>query len=162
MHESSVESATAQAASSGDVWPLLMRLLHKAAARLRHGGYWAGSVTLQVSVPGGRGWHARRRIDPCQDTLALIREVAPLWERRPPGALLKVGVVLGDLEHERDRTPSLFEPDRQAVELAKAQDRIQRRFGLPGAYHAWMHELAAQAATRIAFGRVPDLLLTDA
>jgi DNA polymerase-4 len=143
-------------------WAVLMRLVHKAAARLRHIRYWAGSVTLAVTVLGGRHWHARRRIDQCQDTLTLIREVAPLWSVRPPGRLLKIGVVLGDLVHERNRTPSLFEPDRKQVELAKAMDRVSRRFGLAGAYFAGMHGLENQYTTRIAFNRVPDLDLADA
>jgi DNA polymerase-4 len=143
-------------------WSVLMRLIHKAAARLRHIQYWAGSVTLEVSVLGGRWWHERRRIDQCQDTLMLIHEVGPLWRRRPPGKLLKVGVVLGDLVHERNRTPSLFEPDRKRVELAKAMDGISRRFGLAGAHFAGMHGLENQYTTRIAFTQIPDLNLTDA
>jgi DNA polymerase-4 len=143
-------------------WAVLMRLVHKAAARLRHTGYWAGSVTLLVSLYRGPHWHQRKRIDQCQDTLTLIREVGPLWQRRPPGALLKVGVVLGDLVHERNRTPSLFEPDRKSVDLAKAMDRINRRFGLAGAHFAGMHGLENQYTTRIAFTQIPDLDLTDA
>jgi DNA polymerase-4 len=143
-------------------WAVLMRLVHKAAARLRHVRYWAGSVTLAVSLLGGRWWHERRRIDQCQDTLTLIREVEPLWRRRPPGKLLKVGVLLGDLVHEHNRTPSLFEPDRKRVELAKAMDQIGRRFGLAGAHFAGMHGLENQYTTRIAFTQIPDLDLADA
>ncbi len=143
-------------------WAVLMRLVHKAAARLRHIHYWAGSMTLAVTVLGGRHWHARRRVDQCQDTLTLIREVTPLWPLRPPGKLLKVGVVLGDLVHERNRTPSLFEPDRKQVELARAMDQISRRFGLAGAHFAGMHGLEHQYTTRIAFNRVPDITLADA
>jgi DNA polymerase-4 len=143
-------------------WAVLMRLLHKAAARLRHTGFWAGSIALQISVLGGRHWGGRRRIDQCQDTLTLIREVGPLWQRRPPGKLLKVGAVLGDLVHERNRTPSLFEPDRKAVALAKALDQINRRYGLAGAHFAGMHGLEDQYTTRIAFTQVPDLELADA
>jgi DNA polymerase-4 len=143
-------------------WSVLTRLIHKAAARLRHIGYWCGSVTLDVSILGGRHWHERRRIDQCQDTLTLIREVGPLWPRRPPGKLLKVGVVLGDLVHERNRTPSLFEPDRKRAGLAEAMDKISRRFGLAGAHFAGMHGLEDQYTTRIAFTQIPDLTLADA
>jgi DNA polymerase-4 len=143
-------------------WAVLMRLIHKAAARLRHIGYWCGSVTLSASVHGGRHWHERRRIDQCQDTLTLIREVGPLWPRLPPGKLLKVGVVLGDLVHERNRTPSLFEPDRKRVGLAEAMDKVSRRFGLAGAHFAGMHGLEDQYTTRIAFTQIPDLTLADA
>jgi DNA polymerase-4 len=145
-----------------DAWAVLMRLLHKAAGRLRHGGHWAGSVTLHVQVFRGPYWHARRRIDQCQDTLSLIREVSRLWPHRPPGPPLKVGVVLGDLVHERNRTPSLFEPDRKSMELAKAIDRVHRRFGLHGAYFAGMHGQEKRHTTRIAFNHVPDLDLNDA
>jgi DNA polymerase IV len=145
-----------------EAWTVLMRLIHKAAARLRHENFWAGSITLEVHILGGRHWHLRRRIDQCQDTLTLIREVGPLWQRRPPGKLLKVGVVFSDLEHERNRTPSLFEPERKAVKLAQALDGINRRFGLAGAHFAGMHGLENQYTTRIAFTTVPNLELADA
>jgi DNA polymerase-4 len=145
-----------------EAWSVLMRLIHKVAARLRHDRYWAGSLTLDVHVLGGRHWHLRRRIDQCQDTLTFIREVGPLWQKRPPGKLLKVGVVLSDLVHERNRTPSLFEPERKAVKLAQALDGINRRFGLAGAHFAGMHGLENQYTTRIAFNTVPNLELADA
>jgi DNA polymerase-4 len=145
-----------------DSWAVLVRLIHKAAARLRHIRYWTGSIALQVTIYKAHWWHDWRRIDECQDTLTLIREVEPLWRRRPPGPPLKVGVVLGHLVPEKNRTPSLFEPDRKLLDLAKAMDAVSRRYGLAGAYFAGMHGLEDQYTTRIAFNRVPDLELADA
>ena len=143
-------------------WAVLVRLVHKAAARIRHMNYWARSVTVLVSQLGRRTWRVRKRIDDCQETLTFLREITPLWARRPPGAPLKVGVVLADLVNGKNRTPSLFEPDHKSLSLAQALDGINRRFGLAGAYSGGMHGLETQYTTRIAFNRIPDLALPDA
>ncbi len=149
--------------NDASAWAVMVRLIHKAAARLRAGGYWAGSVSVHASYLGQAGWGARTRVEECQDTLTVIRECATLWERRPPGGkLLKVGMVLGHLVSEKNRTPSLFEPDRKLVRVAQAMDAINRRYGLAGASYAGMHGLQDQYTTRIAFNRVPDISLADA
>ncbi|MFO0810177.1 MAG: DNA polymerase [Gemmataceae bacterium] len=144
-------------------WAVLVRLIHKVAARLRAGNYWTGRVSVHARYLGQHGWDNWARIEECQDTLSVIRACQDLWSRRPPGGkLLKVGVVLADLVPAKDRTRSLFEPNRSLVELAKAMDQINRRFGLAGACYAGMHGLEHQYTTRIAFNRVPDIDLADA
>src|SRR5262249_1891940 len=73
-------------------------LLYKAAARMRRLGYWARSLAVSVDFLGGGGsWHERQRIEVCQDTLTLLRLLLRLWERKPRGIPLRVGVVLADL-----------------------------------------------------------------
>jgi DNA polymerase-4 len=141
---------------------VLVRLVHKAAARLRDVGYWAGSVSVGVSFRGREGWHERQRTSPCQDTLTLIRLAVGLWERRPAGPPLKVGVVFGDLVPDQAVTPSLFAEDRRLIELARAMDRLNRQFGAHSVYFGGMHGAQSRGGTRIAFNRIPDIDLPDA
>jgi DNA polymerase-4 len=144
-----------------DARAILVRLIHKAAARLRHLDRCAGSVWLSVSYLGREKWKASHRINPCQDTLTLIREVTPLWDRRPAGVPLKVGIVFADLVHERNVPRPLFGPDDRLRELAKAMDAANARCGRYAVYFGGMHGKGDAVSTRIAFGSVPDLGLTD-
>jgi DNA polymerase-4 len=146
-----------------DARGILIRLIHKAAARLRHIGYCAGSVRLSVTYPGRETkFKAGKRIEPCQDTLTLIRHLTPFWEQRPGGPPLKVGIVFGDLVHERNVPRSLFEPDNRLTDLAKAMDAANAKCGRYAVYFGGMHGKGDAISTRIAFGVVPDLALTDA
>jgi DNA polymerase-4 len=144
-----------------DARAILVRLIHKAAARLRHIEYCAGSVRLSVSYLGREKWKAGHRIEPCQDTLTLIRALMPLWDRRPAGPPLKIGVVLADLVHERNVARPLFGSDDRLRELAKAMDAANAKCGRYAVYFGGMHGKGDAVSTRIAFGSVPDLGLTD-
>jgi DNA polymerase IV len=144
-----------------DARAILIRLIHKAAARLRHVERCAGSVWLSVSFLGREKWKAGHRIEPCQDTLTLIREIAPLWDRRPAGVPLKVGIVFADLVHERNVPRSLFDADDRLRDLAKAMDAANAKCGRYAVYFGGMHGKGDAISTRIAFGTVPDLGLTD-
>ena len=140
---------------------VVIRLLHKAAARLRRIGYWTGSVTLSVSYLGRENWHERVKLTPCQDTLTLIRKLGPLWDRRPPGKLLKVGVVLGDLTPQYNVAQSLFEDDRKLTELAHIMDQLNGKFGDKALFFGGMHGAENAAPTRIAFNHIPEIPMHD-
>ena len=144
-----------------DARAILVRLIHKAAARLRHVERCAGSVRLSVSYLGREKWKAGHRVEPCQDTLTLIREVMPLWDRRPAGVPLKVGIVFADLVHERNVPRPLFGPNDRLRELAKAMDAANAQCGRQAVYFGGMYGKGDAVSTRIAFGTVPDLGLTD-
>lgn len=136
---------------------VVIRLLHKAAARLRRIGYWTQSLTLSLSYLGRESWHERAKVTPCQDTLTLIRELLPLWERRPRGKVLKVGVVLSDLVPQYQVAPSLFVDDRKLTALAHVMDQISGKFGDKAVYFGGMHGAQGTAPTRIAFNHIPDI-----
>jgi DNA polymerase-4 len=144
-----------------DARAILVRLIHKAAARLRHVGRCAGSVRLSVSFLGREKWKAGHRIEPCQDTLTLIREIAALWDRRPAGTPLKIGIVFADLVHERNVPRPLFGGDDRLRDLARAMDEANAKCGRYAVYFGGMHGKGDAVSTRIAFGSVPDLGLTD-
>jgi DNA polymerase IV len=144
-----------------DARGVVVRLVHKAAARLRDVGFCARSVSVSISYTNRDRWGDGVKIAPCQDTLTLIEVVSKLWEERAPGDPLKVGVLFADLTHERNVPRSLFEPDNKRLALAKAMDEANTAFGRYAVYFGGMHGLAEAVTTRIAFGVVPDLDLVD-
>lgn len=143
---------------------VLSRLVHRAAARLRHEGYWSGSVTLCLCfLQDGekRTYDACVRIRPCQDTLTLLRVTLSLWPLNPNGIPFKVGVVLGSLTPQNQLSWPLFEQDQKLVQLAQAMDKTNSKYGPQALYFASMHRTQESAVTRIAFSRIPDLALPD-
>lgn len=146
---------------------VLVRLTHKAAARMRKIGYWAGAVSVGVSYKddhaesksgwGRSGWDASCRVPHCQDTPNILRAVAELWEQRPKGRVpFQVRMVLADLRPARSATPSLFEDDRRAAELSRAMDDVNAEFGASVVHFGAMHGLEDAAPNRIAFTQIPD------
>ncbi len=145
---------------------VMVRLAHKAAARLRRINYWTGAVSVGVSflddLPKAGGWHsggwdAGCRIPHCQDTSTILHAVAKLWKLRPPDRVpFKVGLVLSDLRPARSATPSLFEADRKAAEVSKAMDEVNAEFGASVIHFGAMHGYENAAPTRIAFTQIPD------
>ncbi len=139
---------------------VLIRLVHKLAVRLRHLRLWAKSVEVQISYLGSGYWRNFSHLSPTQDTLTFIHAANDLWRRKPPGKVLKVGVVFSDLTSERNTPGCLFEEDRQRNELSRAMDAVNDRFGAHAVYFGGMHHLEDQAPTRIAFNHIPDLTVT--
>ncbi len=148
---------------------VLVRLTHKAAARLRKINYWAGAVSVGVSYQGEPGtvpdpvgwgrasWEAGCRFPHRQDTPGILEEVGNLWRGRPPGGVpMKVGMVLADLLPARSATPSLFEEDRRRTDLSHAMDGVNRECGANVIYFGSMFGLRDAAPTRIAFTQIPD------
>ncbi len=158
---------------------IAQKLLHKAAVRLRRKGYWARGMSVSIRFlsdyreSGGGEWaerssssaEAKSRIIECQDTLTLIQILENLWKKAlgspegraasQAGRPLKVGVTLYDLIEERFHTESLFE-DRKRVEVSKAMDRVNEKYGRYTLYFAGIHENVESAPTRIAFSRIPE------
>src|SRR5262249_43167658 len=56
----------------------VISLLHKAAARLRRMGYWAGSLTLTVKFLTGSRWFVERRFPHYRDTLTLLQTLSEM------------------------------------------------------------------------------------
>jgi len=141
---------------------VLIRLLHKAAARLRHINYFARAISVSVDCLGIQSCHHGLRMAPCRDTLTLLEFAAALWPSEFPAPPLRVGVVLGDLIPACSVTGMLFDEDRQLSALAAAMDRVNQRFGAHAVYFGGMHGSKDEAGTAIAFNQIPDLDLADA
>jgi DNA polymerase-4 len=142
---------------------VLVRLVHKAAARLRKGGHWAGRVVLYVDYPGdvqlgwrSSGWGADRRIGHSQDTFTLLKTAEELWATRPPGKPIKVNVTFADLAPATAATPSMFDHDAKMTELSHVMDQVNRAFGPNSVYLGSMFGRTQNAPMRIAFTHIPD------
>lgn len=151
-----------------------VRLLTKVGTRARHLGYAAEHLTLFVKylTPRRREtdapppaypskWHGRAPLGGASDTTTLLRAFAPMWESKPKGPLLQVGVTLHDLSAGTSATAPLFAEQADLGKLSKAIDTINRKYGSDTVYPAAMQEARKSAPRRIAFGNIPDLDLPD-
>ncbi len=136
---------------------VLMRLLHKAAERLRKIQYWTRRIEVGVTYFGHQRWRAKQGVPLCQDTLTLLQAAEALWGQRPPGKPLKVDVTLLDLVAHENTAPSLFPEDRARDDLSAALDRANARFGMHTVYFGAMHGEQARTHVRIPFGVIPEI-----
>jgi DNA polymerase-4 len=135
---------------------VLMRLVHKAAARMRKIGYCAGTVAVHVHFFGEGGWSGAVHIPPCQDSPMLLEAAAHIWNCKPPGRLLQVAVTFLDLAPKKVVTPSLFDRDRKADKLSDAMDSANRMFGPNSVYFGSVINHTKDAPMRISFTHIPD------
>ena len=141
---------------------VLMRLVHKAAARLRKIEYWAGAISVGASFMGSEPgdavwWEAGVRLPRCHDTPAFVAAAARLWDGRVRDRTpLKVGTVLTELVPARSATPSLFEEDRKGEGISQALDAVNAEFGASVVYLGAMFGMRDAAPSRVAFTQIPD------
>ncbi|TWT47801.1 Y-family DNA polymerase [Botrimarina hoheduenensis] len=137
---------------------VLVRLTHKAAARLRKIGYVAGRFEVGVGYAGEDGWRARSNLSRVNDTPTLLKALETLWRERPlEGVPFRVGVTLTRLSLAHREALPLFAEDRQAHSAARTMDAVNAKFGVNSIYLASMHEARTTAPMRIAFMHIPDL-----
>lgn len=139
---------------------VMVRLIHKAAARLRRLGYWAGQIKFRIKYTNGwPAWRSVAHLQLCQDTQSMLRCFESVWAERPTGGVpLQVSIVLWSLTPEASATASLFEEDRRNTRAARAMDVINERCGPNSVYFASMHEARREAPMRIAFTHIPDIV----
>ncbi len=139
---------------------VLVRLIHKAAARLRRLGYWTRRMKVSLSYTGGRSrWKAAAYLGRCQDTQTMLKVFEAVWSNRPKGGVpLKVSVVLYDLATGANTPLPLFVEDLRNLQVACSMDMINECLGPNSVYFASMHEGRKEAPMRIAFTHIPDIM----
>jgi DNA polymerase-4 len=158
-------------------WGITVRLLHKAAARMRHLGYYARRLSLAIGFVGQRRgpWGSLAESNPenrawsqgvlleggKQDTMTLVAELRKLWDQRPDLPPGFVGVTLHELLPATSVTQPLFPQEQRREELSRLIDELDASHGPLTVYTASMHEARDRAAGGIAFRSVPDLDLPD-
>lgn len=139
-----------------------VRLLHKAAARMRHAGCCARQLTVAAEVRGRGAWHTTAGLGAgCRDTLRLAALVGRMWDSRPRGTPIWVDVTLHDLVEDRLVPAPLFEHERARSRLADAIDALSAKYGRHAVYTASIHHVRDAAGGGIAFRNIPDLSLAD-
>ncbi|MBL8764338.1 MAG: DNA polymerase [Phycisphaerae bacterium] len=141
---------------------VLVRLVHKGAARLRGKRMVAGSLSVHAVIRSGGRWEARAAVGAASaDTLTLCAAMLRVWDQgigeRRNRSIVRVGVVFTELEGVGSATLPLFAERRADPRLGRAIDRINDRYGRNTIYSAAMHAARAAAPMRIAFQSVPDL-----
>ncbi|MCZ6834709.1 MAG: DNA polymerase [Planctomycetota bacterium] len=146
---------------------VLIRLLCKAAMRLRHIGYWTQRLHVSVRYLDGDAWGADAPLGCCQDTSSLLEAFAEVWLRRPrgtggiQGGAMKlpfvVGVNLEKLVEKRFAPLPLFPEEQRRLRLSQAMDVVNQRYGRKTLYLGSMHGAIDTAPLRIAFTCIPDL-----
>ncbi len=139
---------------------VLVRLIHKAAARLRRLGFWAKRMQVGLSYAKGEPkWKAAIYLGRSQDTQTMLKAFEAVWLQRPPGGrLLQVSIVLWDLATEANTPLPLFAEELRNLRAARAMDAINKCLGSNSVYFASMHEARRQAPMRIAFTHIPDVM----
>jgi DNA polymerase-4 len=142
------------------------RLLLKAGSRLRRAECVARHVTLHARFESKRQWSATKRIAPTDDSFPLLDALAALWpqlERELANGpnrerVRTIGVSLDDIQPAAGTQLSLFDrPTRPTLEIARAMDTINSRFGRNAVtLGPILRGRAAAVGTRIAFGRIPS------
>lgn len=131
---------------------VLLRLLHKAAARLRTTDLWA--CGMQVHVSGFRkSWTAKVHLPPTQDSVTMTEYAMEAWEGRDFVAPRMVAVTFYDLLPADVVTPSLFDSTMERSKFSKAVDRVNNKFGKNKVYLAGMEHAKNSAPERIAFNK---------
>lgn len=136
---------------------VLVRLIHKAAARLRTMEYWTDTFTVGVSFMDGPAWNAGVNLPLCQDTLNLLMVFAKLWDEKEVRGRtpLKVSMCLAGLVPHRAATPSLFDQDRQLTKLSHTMDLINRKFGKNSVHFGTLFGAEDSAPVRVSFNNIP-------
>ncbi len=163
-----------------DARAIIIRLLHKAAARMRAKNLLAPTVCVFVSTMneygiGGGGpasgsgrwgpkssWERTLKLGlPTDDTLAFIDAFAGAWKSAESelaaARLLMVGITLVDLTPAAGLTLPLFGQSRPRQKLGAVMDKINTTYGKGTLYPASMHVAKDAAPVRIAFHSIPDL-----
>lgn len=139
---------------------VLVKLIHKAAARLRRLNYWAGGLSVHVSYSNRKEvWKQSVNLGQCQDTQTMMEAFSTLWSLRPQDwSPDYVAVALFDLTAASSVSQPLFPKDRRRIQLAQAMDAINERFGAYSIYFGSMHDTQDAAPMRISFTHIPDVV----
>jgi DNA polymerase-4 len=165
-----------------DAFAILVRLLCKAAARVRLMDRWAHRLQVVVRYQAGPTWADHTQFPATRDTPTLLHHLRDRWQQRPTplrqrletstlhpvasarhhdapavGPPMQVAIDLAGLTADANTPGPLFPDMLKPLHLSQAMDQINQRFGSHRIYFASMHPAVAYLMEdKIAFGRVPD------
>ena len=149
-----------QLRNEAGAYAVLLRLIHKAATRLRYINYYAGRLEVYVSFTfREEGWRGSIALGLCQDTLTIIEAFRDLWRWRPQGDRpTQVAVTLYNLVPDSSISLPLFPAEQQRIALSRTMDQLNHKFGANTIYFGAIHHVQNAAPTRIAFTNIPNFL----
>ncbi len=138
---------------------IMIRLIVKAGARLRHEGLSASSILFWIKCREAQDWVRQFGLLDGRDTIEMTRIFGEAWAVDPPHRPIIAGVTLLGLLPHVGLTGSLFVEDRRRHALNMALDRVNLKYGSGTVYPASMIGAVEAAPMRIAFKSIPDLEL---
>lgn len=131
---------------------VLLRLLHKAASRLRSEKLFACGMVLHVDA-FRKSWSAKIKLPPTQDSVTMTEYFTEAWEGRDFAAPRMVAVTFYDLRPVESVTLSLFDPTLERSHFSAAVDGLNQKFGKNKVFLAGMEHAREAAPERIAFNK---------
>jgi DNA polymerase IV len=131
---------------------VLLRLLHKASARLRANGLWAGGMAVTVGS-FKKSWSVKIKVPPTQDTVTLTEHLVEAWASRDFVGPRSVAVTFYDLKESSEVTPSLFDSTVDRSLFSHAVDGVNKKFGKNKVYLAGLEGAKDAAQEKIAFNK---------
>ncbi|HEY8109011.1 MAG TPA: DNA polymerase IV [Patescibacteria group bacterium] len=134
--------------------PLLHKLCHRIARRLRRDGWQAGALTISGPTREWGQWGHATRLSPTDRHHDIFGQAWKLLRDQPPDRpLRKIAVKTYALRRADPEQPSLFEPDRRRGALSRSVDRANDRWGEFSVIPAGMLGSESEANDAIAFGQ---------
>jgi DNA polymerase-4 len=141
-------------------WGVAVRLLSKAAQRMRDKRFVAGRIAMFVRYTDGSKWKDWTALNGTSDTGEMYDAMRTMWTDSPIADVMMIGVTLMNLTPADSQLP-LFRGERHRRKLWDAIDLVNGRYGADCLYLASMHDERGSAPRRIPFGAPPDLRLAD-
>ncbi|MGH7850354.1 MAG: DNA polymerase Y family protein, partial [Thermodesulfobacteriota bacterium] len=139
---------------------VFVKLIHKAAFRLRSLGYLSDKMAVAIDYLGDEeSWAKSVNIGKRNDTQTMIGAFSRMWEERPSGARpLRASVTFIDLVPSGESAMPLFDSERKLDRVAGALDEINERYGMNSIYFGGMYGASESAPMRIGFTSIPDVV----
>jgi len=144
--------------TEAELTPILARLIEKTTYRLRQGGYTARGVHLAIVYRDGTSWHQGLTVPEIltgSDVYRYIRQLLQTCPQRKPVRNLAVSCF--NLRRQDSVQLVLFEDILKKKKLARAVDKIKRRYGQYAIASALLLSAKENVPDRIAFGGVSEL-----
>lgn len=129
---------------------VLIRLLHKAVARLHVEGLWASEILIYVKSKQFPS-HASSKLPHTQDIVYLTNTFLELWKQIDASDPKLVGITFSGLLRKENVTPSLFESIPEQNKLNQAIRYINQKYGKDAIHLAETKHSKDTADEKIAF-----------
>lgn len=138
---------------------VLLRLIHKAAVRLRAKNYWAKTLMVSIRYLNGEKWRDFASLGCSQDTLTMVETAIRLLEikKQIKAKPIKVAIVLFNLLEEKSVCLPIFQKLLAQEKLSHAMDHINAKYGIHTVYLGCIHNVLHTAPMRIAFTNIPEI-----
>lgn len=148
---------------------VMLRLLLKAASRLRRTDYYCSRLSLSIRTENNLRLEGKSRFYRACDNKKLQEEATKIWaqliKERNFKQIKKISITLYNLKKKSDLQPELFQNFNKKItldtnrfeKLSKTMDNINTRFGRDSVTIGGLpNKIKSFSGTRIAFTRIPD------